>query len=66
LGKEWLESSPAERDLGVMVGSRINTSQQRALAAKRANLILVHPTQYNQGVKRGGYPTVFSIGVASP
>ncbi|KAK4830331.1 hypothetical protein QYF61_010095 [Mycteria americana] len=34
LGEEWLESSPAERDLG------LNTSQQCALAAKRANHIL--------------------------
>ncbi|KAK4832334.1 hypothetical protein QYF61_021863 [Mycteria americana] len=37
LGEEWLERSPAERDLGVLVNSR---SQQCALAAKRANCIL--------------------------
>ena len=40
LGKEWLESSPAERDLGVPVDSRLYTSQQRVLAARRANCIV--------------------------
>ncbi|PKU30118.1 rna-directed dna polymerase from mobile element jockey-like [Limosa lapponica baueri] len=40
LGEEWLGSSPAERDLGVLVESRLSTCQQYAWAAKRANRIL--------------------------
>jgi len=38
LGEEWLASSPAARDLGLLADSRLSVSQQRALAAQRANL----------------------------
>uniref|UniRef100_A0A8B9BYJ6 Reverse transcriptase domain-containing protein n=1 Tax=Anser brachyrhynchus TaxID=132585 RepID=A0A8B9BYJ6_9AVES len=40
LGHETLESSPTERDLEIVVDSKVNVSQQRALAARRANRIL--------------------------
>ncbi|RMC11633.1 hypothetical protein DUI87_11754 [Hirundo rustica rustica] len=57
LGTEWLNSSQAERDLGVLVNSYLNMSQQCARVAKNAILTCIRNSVARRTRKRSPEPT---------
>lgn len=60
-GRDLIENSSAEEDLGVLLGNKLSTSQQRDLLAKRDNDMLCAIRGLCQQVLGGDPAPLFSL-----
>jgi len=60
-GSEWMESSPTKKDLGILVGKKLDMSQQRMLAVQQVSshsYPRLHKKKHDQQVEGGDSPSL--------